>query len=151
MGRSVRDLRWVTVMWAGLFVCGCTEEASDETPSGALRMFVDAMSRSEREPEALRDAYRLLSEDARRALAERARDASALGGREFAPWEMLVGGRFRQTFFPARGRRGMRATIEGDRATVTVRDEDGDRSADVPMIREDGRWRVVLAVPVPAR
>lgn len=126
---------------------GCTEEASDETPSGAVRMFLDAMERSERDPSALREAYGLLAQPARIGLTERARLAESLGGRNIQPWDMIAQGRFRQSFTPAPGSRGMRESIEGSRATVTVVDERGRRRAEVPLLREDGHWRIVLELP----
>lgn len=126
----------------------CADVPSDETPSGALRLFVDAMERSDAEPEALRDAYALMAAPSRRALQERAHLAASLGGREFQPWEMLVRGRFRRSF--AFRDRAMREEIHGDRATVTVRGEDGTHSAQVPLLLESGRWRVLLEIP-PAR
>ncbi len=135
---------------AALLATACADVPSDETPAGALRLFVDAMERSDAEPEALRDAYALMAAPSRRALQERAHLAASLGGREFQPWEMLVRGRFRRSF-PLRDRQGaMRESIQGDRATVTVRSEDGQRSAQVPLVRERGRWRVLLDIP-PAR
>jgi hypothetical protein len=121
----------------------CSREPTDVTPIGALRLFLDAMDRAEQDPRALAEAYALLDAGAREALAERARDASALGGgREFAPWEMIAQGRFRLRFaFPEYG--AMRERIDGDRAVVTVRGQDGAR-ADVPLVREEGRWRLTL-------
>ena len=44
----------------------------------------------------------------------------------------------------------MRSVIAGDHATVTVLSEDGQRSAQVPLERENGRWRVLVEIP-PAR
>jgi len=131
-----------------LAAAGCTEAPSDDPPSGALRMFLDAMERSDRDPAALREAYALLAAPARHALQERAHLAASLGGREFDPWEMLVRGRFRRRF-ATRESRGMEERIDGDEATVIVRGDDGQVSR-VPMVREEEGWRVVLAVP-PAR
>ena len=131
-----------------LAAVGCTEAPSDDTPSGALRMFLDAMERSERDPEALQEAYALLAAPARHGLQERAHLATSLGGREFEPWEMLVRGRFRRTF-TARESHGMEERVDGDEATVVVRGDDG-QVARVPMALEDEGWRVVLAIP-PAR
>ncbi|MCA9607942.1 MAG: hypothetical protein KC619_20170 [Myxococcales bacterium] len=131
-----------------ILLTACADVPSDETPSGALRLFVDAMERSDGDPEALRDAYALMAAPSRRALQERAHLAASLGGREFQPWEMLVRSRFRRSF--AFRDRAMREVIDGDHATVTVRSEDGQRSAQVPLERENGRWRVLVEIP-PAR
>lgn len=133
---------------AGLLLLGCSDAPTDETPSGALRLFLEAMDRSDWDREALRDAYALLSPDARRGLEERAHTANTLSGRAFEPWEMLAQGRFRLRFAP-RSRDGMVERIEGDRAVVVVTgDRDGER-AEVPMVREDGRWRIALELPRP--
>ena len=63
---------------------------------------------------------------------------------------MLVRGRFRRTFAVREGGRGMEESIDGENATVTVRSEDGSRSARVPLVLEDGHWRIVIEIP-PAR
>lgn len=144
-------MRAVTIAWVlSLLGSGCADVPSDETPSGALRLFVAAMERSEGDPDALREAYALMAPSSRRALQERAHLAASLGGREFQPWEMLVRGRFRRSFAFGDGARAMRERIHGDRATVTVSAEEGARSARVPLVREDGRWRVLVEIP-PAR
>lgn len=130
-----------------LLASSCSDVPSDETPRGAVRLFLSAMARSEDDPRALREAYGLLSASTRRALVERARFAESLGANELEPWEMLVRGRFRQSFTAARGARGMREQIDGNEATVTVTNEGGSRRAEVPLVREDGRWRIVLEIP----
>ncbi len=144
-----RPPRWLLAapLAVTLAATGCTEEASDETPAGTVRLFLDAMERSEREPAALREAYGLLALPARRALTERARLAGSLGGRDLQPWEMLVRGRARRSFAVGEGTRGMREEIDGASATVQVREPSGTRSADVQLVREDGRWRIVLDLP----
>ena len=147
----MRALSTSRIAWAlglALFaLAGCSDEPTDDTPTGAVRLFLQAMQRSADDPSALEDAYRLLARPARRALAERAHAAGALGGREFAASEMLVRGRFRQRFTPRPGGRGLTESIDGDRATVTVIAEDGDRRAEIPLVREDGGWRIVLELP----
>ena len=142
MSRAPRQL----LCLVALLAIGCSEVPSDETPSGTVALFLDAMDRAERDESALRDAYVLLAAPTRRALAERAHLAGSLGGREFAPWEMIVRGRYRRSFAPREDAAGMREAIDGERATVTVTGEDG-QSARVPLVREDGRWRIVIDVP----
>lgn len=139
-------LAWGLVAW-GLLASGCSDLPSDETPRGAVRLFLSAMARSEEDPAALREAYGLLSEPTRRALVERERFAESLGASELHPWDMIVRARHRPSFAPARGARGMRERIDGDSATVVVTNEDGSRTAEVPLVREDGRWRIVLSIP----
>ena len=145
--RSRKGRRVAIVFATALALGACSDEPTDETPSGTVTLFLRAMERSAADPDALEDAYRLLARPTRRALADRAHAAGALGGRQFAPWEMLVAGRYRQTFNPRPGARGMAESIEGNRATVTVTSEDGDRRAEVPLVREDGAWRIVLELP----
>ncbi len=125
---------------------GCSSTPTDETPSGALTLFLEAMSRSEWDRDALRDAYELLSPAARESLTERARMANTLSGRSHEPWEMLSQGRFRLRFAPRR-QGGMIERIEDDGAVVVVAGaRDGER-AEVPMVREGDRWRVALELP----
>lgn len=127
-------------------VAGCSSAPTDESPSGALTLFLEAMSRSEWDREALREAYGLLSPQAREGLEERAEMASTLSGRDFEPWDMLPQGRFRLRFAPRR-HGGMVERIEGDRAVVVVTgSRDGER-AEVAMVREGDGWRVDLELP----
>ncbi|MBX3273228.1 MAG: hypothetical protein KF729_23385 [Sandaracinaceae bacterium] len=145
-------MRVVLILLGGALLSlasGCADVPTDETPSGAVRMFVAAMERSEAEPEALREAYALLSASSRRGLVQRSHLAASLGGRELPPWEMLVRGRFRRSFPFRESASAMREAIDGDSATVTVRSEDGERTAVVPLVREDGRWRIVVDIPPP--
>jgi hypothetical protein len=133
-----------------LAAIACSDVPTDETPRGTVRLFLAAMERSEHDEEALREAYALLSAPTRGDLQERAHLATSFGADQLEPWEMLVRGGFRQTFTPAKGAAGMREQIDGDEATVVVTNEAGDRRAEVPLVRESGRWRLVLALP-PAR
>jgi hypothetical protein len=142
MGRALSIL-------IALAAIACSDVPTDETPRGAVRLFLSAMERSEHDDEALREAYALLSAPTRRDLQERAHLATSFGADQLEPWEMLVRGGFRQTFTPAPGSRGMRERIDGAEATVVVRNEAGDRRAEVPLVRESGRWRVVLTLPAP--
>ena len=125
----------------------CGSRAVDATPIGAVRAFLAAMQRTE-EPHAREEAYRLLCPDAQIALAERARDAAALGGRSFEPWEMLVEDR---AFVRGQLRRPSafrERTVEGDaeRRVVEVTDGPGAPRA-IPTLRVEGSWCVELAVP----
>ena len=139
--------RYATLVIAcGLLAVACSSAPSDETPSGALLMFLSAMERSDYNQEALREAYALLSKDAREALEARAEMTNALSGRDFEPWQMLAQGRFRLRFAP-RQEDGLSERIDGDRAVVVVTgSRDGER-AEVPMALEDGEWRVDLDIP----
>ncbi len=134
---------------AGLIGCvvfpvlaGCEEEGSDNEPDRLLAEFITRMQRVHGDRKAARAAYDLLWSDARRNLAERAKRASDVAGREIAPEEMLPPSRFTLHHKPRR----FDARVDGDWAEVTVTGEDGavDR---VKCVREDGKWRVVLELP----
>ncbi|MBW2465234.1 MAG: hypothetical protein JRH11_26530 [Deltaproteobacteria bacterium] len=129
----------------GLVVSSCSSEPTDETPEGALTLFLEAMERADWDDTALEDAYVLLSPAARGALEERAERANALSRREFAPWEMLAQGRFRLRFRPSPGSTETR--VEGESAIVTLLGRREGERADVAMVRENGRWRVDLTLP----
>lgn len=130
-----------------LLASSCSDVPTDETPRGAVRLFLSAMARTHDDPSALREAYSLLSASSRRALIERARFAESLGATKLEPWDMIVRTRARPAFTPAPGARGMRERIDGDRAVVVVTNADGSRRAEVPLVRERGRWRIVIDIP----
>lgn len=134
------------ILMSLVLLAGCRSEPDDSSPAGALHLFLDAMDRSEWDAGAQREAYALLSSGARSRLAQRARQAEALSGRSFAPWDMLTRGRFRLRFAP-RDRDGMVERVRGDRATVVVRGSEPGQRAEVPMVRDEGGWRVDLEVP----
>ncbi len=126
-----------------LIALGCRREPED-TPESVLSAWVAAMNASRSDVDARRRAYPLLSARARELLTERAARASQLSGRDLQPWEMLAPGRFAMRF--AFDPDGLETRIEGDRATVTARGRSGER-AGVPMVREQGHWRVDLTLP----
>lgn len=133
------------VALAAALLGGCSDEPTEDTPEGALRLFLDAMDRSQWDREALREAYALLSRTARSRLEQRAARASSLSSRETEGWEMLAQGRFRLRFAPKRAG-GMETEMREPRAVVIVRGEGGQR-AEVPMVEEDDGWRVDLRLP----
>jgi|SRR5882724_2047339 len=126
----------------GLPLLGCEEEASDGEPDRVVAEFVARMQRVHGDRKAARAAYELLWSDARRNLAERAKRASDVAGREIAPEEMLPPSRFTLNHKPQR----YDARIDGDWAEVSVTAENAgvDR---LKCVREDGKWRVVLELP----
>ena len=125
-----------------LALTACEEEGSDNEPDRLVAEFIARMQRVHGDRKAARAAYDLLWSDARRNLAERAKRASDVAGREIAPEEMLPPSRFSLHHKP----RHYEARVDGDWAEVTVTCEDAavDR---VKCVREDGKWRVVLELP----
>ncbi|HVY28004.1 MAG TPA: hypothetical protein VHB79_15715 [Polyangiaceae bacterium] len=121
---------------------GCEEEGSDNEPDRLVAEFVARMQRVHGDRKAARAAYDLLWSDARRNLAERAKRASDVAGREIAPEEMLPPSRFTLHHKPLR----YEARVDGDWAEVTVTGEDATTDR-VKCVREDGKWRVVLELP----
>ena len=126
----------------GLGALACQGESSDVEPDRLVATFIERMQRVHGDRKMARAAYELLWSDARRNLAERAKRASDVAGRELAPEEMLPPSRFSLHHKPRR----FDARIDADWAEVTVTSEDGavDR---VKCVREDGNWRVVLELP----
>lgn len=142
-----RALVLVIVAFAALGV-GCSREPDDQTPEGALTLFLDALERSAAgDRAALEDAYRLLDGETQRRLTERARSTTALGAREFQPWEMLVEERAVLRFAPRRGGLRSRPGETEGTAIVTVTGSEGAQRTEVGMRLEEDGWRVVIAVP----
>lgn len=125
-----------------LVLAGCEEEGSDSEPDRLVAEFIGRMQRVHGERKAARAAYELLWSDARRNLAERAKRASDVAGREIAPEEMLPPSRFSLHHKPQR----YEAHVDGDWAEVSV-SSDGGSVDRVKCVREDGKWRVVLELP----
>jgi hypothetical protein len=133
------------VAWA--VACGpaCGRAGAPDTPTAVVRHFLDVMERSATDDGALVEAYGLLDQSAQRALTARATRSRALSGQSFEPWQMLAQGRFRLRFAHARG--GMRERITGERAVVVVTGNGVGQRAEVPLVREQGRWRIQLVLP----
>ena len=137
---------WAAVL---LVLClaqaSCEAEAKDSTPERVVQEFMDRMQRVHGDPHAARLAYELLWVDARRNLAERAKRASAVAGREIAPEEMLAPSHFSLAYRPKK----LSAHTDGDWSEVTVTGEANSTQPHVvKCVREDGRWRVVLELPL---
>ena len=143
LGRARRGA-WL----AGLVLSLGCRHTPDDTPEGALLAWTSAMNASRSDLSQRRVAYGLLAQSARNALTDRAARASQFASRALEPWELLAPGRFSLRFSidPS----NLRAEVQGDRATVLANGHGGDH-ADVPMVREDGHWRVDLALPTPER
>jgi len=137
--------------WTGLAVALCLGQASceapanDSTPERVVQEFMDRMQRVHGDPRAARLAYELLWVDARRNLAERAKRASAVAGREIGPEEMLAPSHFSLAYRPKK----LLSRTDGDWSEVTVTGEPNSTQPHVvKCVREDGHWRVVLELPL---
>jgi len=128
-----------------VLLAGCAEEAPDATPEGALRAFIEAMEESRYDDSQRAEAYGLLDETSRAALRQRTARAEALGRTGLEPWEMLATGRFRLSFEA----RSMSAQVEDGEGIVVVRGPREER-AEVPVVQEEGRWRIRLLGAEPA-
>lgn len=121
----------------------CQSDGVDAGPDAVVEELVQRLGRVHGDPKAARAAYDLLWSDAKKALAERAKRASAVAGREIAPQSMLAPSRFWLTFLPRR----YSSRIDGDWAVVTAFGEEPSQRQEIKCVREDGHWRVVLVIP----
>jgi hypothetical protein len=135
-------LRSITL--AALLLVACVPKPGELSPTEALSAFLTAVEQSTHAPEQQQVAYEWVDVHSQEALAKRASAAASVGGRTLKPWDMIVPGRLSFASQPVASV-AMRARIEGDRAVVEVPTERGDK-LEVPMVREQGRWRVVLGL-----
>ncbi len=133
--------------WVALYlwlVSACAPQPEQLTPNEALSAFLTALDRSTHAPEQLQTAFEWLDKKSQASLKQRAHLATSLAGRSISPWDMLVPGRASFSAYAVPSLR-MRSAIEGDRAKITMPVEGRD-DLTVEMVREDGRWRVVLGL-----
>jgi len=141
-------MRRVLSAVALLATLACDAPPVDAEPERAVESFIDRMQRVHGDPKTARAAYELLWTDGKRNLAERAKRASAVAGREIAPEEMLAPTRFSLRFKPKR----YKADVDGDWAEVTVTGEDPESERKtLKCVREDGHWRIVVELPALAQ
>ena len=124
-------------------VCACEADPVDAGPEAVVEELVLRLQRVHGDPKASRAAYELLWSDAKRGLAERAKRAGAVAGRDVAPESMIAPTHFSLSFKPRR----FTARIDGDWAVVSITGESPSQYHEVKCVREDGRWRVVLVIP----
>jgi hypothetical protein len=123
----------------------CDDARGEQDPGATVRRFIDSMDRSVNDPTALEEAYQLLDSSSQRELAVRALKAETLAGHAYKPWEMLVQGRFRLRFAPRKSG-GLQARIDGDQAIVVAQGARAEEHAEIPLVREQGRWRLKLNI-----
>ncbi|MCB9626789.1 MAG: hypothetical protein H6725_05420 [Sandaracinaceae bacterium] len=125
-------------------------------PAETLRQFLRLMDESAirsgpsgevlTDEDALKGAYGLLSAQTQASLRERSDLAASLAGGDYQPWDVLIPGRFRLRFQPV----AFDETITDGhprRATVRVRGRAAAEVAEVPLVEEDGHWRITLDIP----
>jgi hypothetical protein len=127
-----------------LVLAGCGRKPVDATPEGVLREFLERIERVQGNPKDATMAYELLSKAAQAGLAERAKRASAALGTRVAPEQMIAPAHFFPRFQP----RSWSTRVDGDKAFIQlVGLDEGAERATVPCIREEGHWRVHIALP----
>jgi len=142
-GLLARPFRACAVVVSALALGACQSDVVDAGPDAVVEELVHRLGRVHGDPKVARAAYELLWSDAKRALAERAKRASAVMGREVAPQSMFAPSRFWLSFLPQR----YVARIDGDWAVVTAIGEEPSQRQEIKCVREDGHWRVVLVIP----
>ncbi len=132
------------LVWALVGSAGCSR-GEPTSPEATVRALMVSLHAAQSDPRARTRVYSLLSARSQEALQRRAQLSSQMSGITLEPWEMLAPGRVRMrvTFDTATT---TMARVQGDAGMVTVRDRYGS-SAEVPVVREGGRWRVELGVP----
>lgn len=117
-------------------IAGCPgDRPTDETPEGAMTLFLDATKISDRQK-----AYDLLAPSSQEALRARAARASKQGGRTVGPEEMLATERFVSRWEIT----DLDSEENGETAVVTASGSEEDQRARITLERVDGHWRVVL-------
>ena len=134
---------WPGAALLPFLLAACRSDPVDAAPEAIVEEFVLRMQRVHGDPKTAREAYELLWSEAKHALAERAKRASAVVGREVAPESMIAPTHFSLSFTPKR----YVARVDGDWAVVTAIGEAPAQRREVKCVKEDGRWRVVLVMP----
>jgi hypothetical protein len=124
--------------------CSCAPRPTELSPSEALTAFLTALDRSTHAPEQLQVAFDWLDQSSQASLKERAGLSASLAGRSLSAWDMLVPGRSSFSAYSVPSLH-MRTRVEGEQAFVTIELE-GRADLEVPLVREQGRWRVVLGL-----
>jgi hypothetical protein len=142
---KLRVLAVALTLASALALAGCRRDpvGVDASPEAIVEEFVLRMQRVHGDPKNAREAYDLLWSEAKHGLAERAKRASAVVGREVAPEAMIAPTHFSLSFVPKR----YVARVDGDWAIVTATGEAPSQRRDLKCVKEDGRWRVVLVLP----
>jgi hypothetical protein len=122
---------------------GCSRKPPNATPEGAVREFVDRVSRASVDPTAAKDAYELLSKSTQKNLVERAERFTDASGKHIAPEAMLAPSSFLERF----ELHELRAEIVGSHALVHAQGLLPEETAEIPCVLEDGGWRIEIPLP----
>ncbi len=142
--RSSAGALFLLAVWGVLGGCGEVEE-DPGSPVGPREVVADLLGRLRRvhgDGEAAERVVELLWEPARDNLAERARRASAVSGRELSPGEMIAPSWLSLHLEPER----FEWRRQGQWAEVRAIAADG-RSVTTRCVLEEGAWKVVLELP----
>jgi hypothetical protein len=130
----------VAVAAAVLAAAACSSERpADETPEGAVQLFIDSVSPTGLQFDQER-AFKLLAPDDREELSRRAAEASKQGGRPIKASDMLV----IERVVPRWQVKRMETDLQGERAVVTLRGEEASQTSKVVLQKVEGRWTVDL-------
>jgi len=145
-----------SLVWLALLALSACQDAPPPGPADTVRSFLRLMDESGirsgpsgevlADEAALQEAYALLSQRTQSSLRERAELAASLAGGDLEPWNILIPGRFRLRFEPVTFDEIIEDT-RPRRATVLVRGAGEGEVAEIPLVEEDGRWRIPLDIP----
>jgi hypothetical protein len=121
----------------------CRREAVDAAPETVVEAFIERMRGVHGDPERGLRALNLVWAEGRKAIEERAERATAAAGRTVRPEAMLAPSRFSLRFEPQR----VSVETRGDWSRVTLFGASPSEVVEVPCVREDGAWRVVIDFP----
>lgn len=140
---GVRKKPWSGLCLAMVFFLGsaCAPDPRELSPVEAVTAFLSALQLATAQPEQRKTAYEWLDRQSREQLDKRAELARSLSGRPMEPWEMLVPGKLSLPVGAAQ--RNMTFKSKGDASTVRIA-PDGQPVVEIPLVREEGRWRIKL-------
>lgn len=134
---------WAAALLLAATAGGCSPSPPNATPEGAVRAFVELVSRFDGDPREAERLFEMLSERGRGNLETRAVRYGAASGRTISPAAMLVPSRVALRFSP----RSYTAQVVGKFAMVDVLGVGSGQRAQIPCAYEEEEWRVDLVLP----
>jgi hypothetical protein len=136
----------IAVAVAALGAAACSSEGpTDETPEGAVQLFIDSVSPTGAGFDQER-AVKLLAPDDRDELTRRAEEASKQSGQRFKASEMLIIERVVPRWQVDR----METDLQGQRAVVTLHGKEPSQTSKIVLQKVENRWTVDLPLTQPA-